>query len=245
MVPMKRERKAIPFRLKDDGPDGSFRAVFATFDVVDHDGDVTKPGAFKNGSPVVIGSWGHKTYDLPVGKGVIVTDQREAAVEGHFFLDTEPGRNTYQTVKNLGELGEWSYVFSVMKQSFGELDGRPVRFLEDIKVYSVDPVLAGAGIDTRTTDIKGIDGSFLEHSARIADELEEYVERVKERTAIREKEGRVLSAANVERLAGIAESLKACLGDLEKLVAAAEPKTHELVREYLRAQRILAGLPAA
>lgn len=245
---MELERKSLPFRLKADGPEGSFRAIFATFDVVDHDGDVTIPGAFKQDTPVIIGSWGHKTADLPVGKGAIVADDSEAAVEGQFFLDTAPGRDTYQTVKNLGELGEWSYVFSVQKQSFGEHEGRQVRFLEDIKVYSVDPVLAGAGIGTRTTDIKGITQalSFAAHSAEVAELVREFVSRVKERSALREKEGRSLSSANVERLASIAESLRGAAGDLEKLLDDANPKsTSELAAEYLRYQHILAGIPPA
>lgn len=239
------ERKTFPFRLKADGPEGSFKAVFATFDVVDHDGDVTRPGAFKDGSPVIVGSWGHKTHDLPVGKGAIVADQREVAVEGEFFLDTTPGKDTYQTVKNLGELGEWSYVFSVAKQSFGEFEGRQVRFLEDIKVYSVDPVLAGAGIDTRTSYVKSRELPFAEHTEEVAELVAEFAARVKERSAVREKEGRVLSSSNVERLVGIAESLKASVGELEKLLETAQPKTNELLQEYLRWQRIRAGLPAA
>lgn len=244
---MELERKTLPFTLKADGPEGSFRAVFATFDVVDHDGDVTRPGAFKTGSPVIVGSWGHKAEELPVGKGVIQSDGREAAVEGAFFLDTTPGRDTYQTVKNLDVLGEWSYLYVPEKVSFGTFQDRDVRFLEQIKVFSVDPVLAGAGIDTRTTNIKGLtrDLPFVDHTGRIAVEVAEYVERVKERLAVRVKEGRVLSAANVERLGVLAESLRAAVGDLEKLRASAEPKHAELVREFLRYQRLIAGLAPA
>ncbi len=235
-------RKALPFELKS-GSTGEFRAVFATFNVIDHDGDVTRPGAFKDGSEVIIGSWGHKTMDLPVGKGVIVSNEREAAVEGAFFLDTQPGKDTYQTVKNLGALGEWSYVFAVLKSSFGQQDGREVRFLEDMKVFSVDPVLAGAGIDTRTTDIKSL--GFLEHGESVSKQVREYLERVKERTAIRGTEGRSLSAANVASLGELAESLKNLVGELEQLKPA-EPKSNELAIEYLRSvqRQLLAGLPA-
>ena len=240
---MKTFRKSLPFELKASST-GEFRAVFATLNVIDHDGDVTVPGAFKDGAEVIVGSFGHKTADLPVGKGIIHANDREAAVEGQFFLDTQPGKDTYQTVKNLGGLGEWSYVFSVLKQSFGEKDGRPVRYLEDMKVFSVDPVLAGAGIDTRTTDIKGL--SFLEHVEDVDEAVREFVSRVKARAAVREKEGRMLSTANVERLRGIAESLKSSAGDLEKLLETAEPKSNELAIEYLRSvqRQFLAGLPA-
>lgn len=238
------ERKSLPFSLKADSESGEFRAVFATFDVVDHDGDVTRPGAFKDGAEVIIGSWGHKTYELPVGKGVIRASDREASVEGQFFLDTQPGKDTYQTVKNLGDLGEWSYVFTVSKSSHGEHAGRDVRFLEAVDVFSVDPVLAGAGIDTRTTAIKSRsrDLSFMAHSEEISEALDDYLSRVKERAAVRQKEGRVLSSANVDRLGAIAESLKGAGAELEKLLSDAARKSDDgLVTEFLRYQRIRAG----
>lgn len=236
-------RKSLPFELKS-GNTGEFRAVFATFNTIDHDGDVTRPGAFKAGTEVIIGSWGHKTADLPVGKGLIVSDEREAAVEGEFFLDTQPGRDTYQTVKNLGSLGEWSYVFTVQKSSFGQHDGREVRFLEDLAVYSVDPVLAGAGIDTRTTDIKSL--GFLEHGESVAQQVGEYLDRVKQRSAIRGAEGRSLSAANVASLGELAESLKRLSGELGQLMQPEQKSNTELAIEYLRTvqRQILAGLPA-
>lgn len=238
---MKTFRKSLPFELKASST-GEFRAVFATLNVIDHDGDVTVPGAFKDGAEVIVGSFGHKTADLPVGKGIIHANDREAAVEGQFFLDTQPGKDTYQTVKNLGGLGEWSYVFSVLKQSFGEQEGRQVRYLEDMKVFSVDPVLAGAGIDTRTTDIKSL--GFVEHGEEVKDALQEYLARVKERTAVRGTEGRSLSAANVASLGELAESLKNLQGELGQLLQP-EPKSTELVaREFVRFQHILAGLPA-
>lgn len=240
------ERKRLPFELKA-ASEGQFGAVFATFNVVDRDGDVTIPGAFKAGTEVIVGAWGHNPGQLPVGKGVIRATPQEATVEGQFFLDTDPGKATYQTVKNLGTLGEWSYIYSATKQSFGEFQGQQVRFLEGVEVFSVDPVLAGAGIDTRTVDIKSLtrELSFTAHSAEIAELVNEYVERVKERAAIREKAGRMLSGANVERLAAIADSLKAAAGDLEKLLTEAEPKTNELVTEFLRSQRILSGFAGA
>ena len=51
------ERKEFraPIALKTgEGEEGTFEAVFATFNVVDRDGDVTKPGAFRDGQKVRI-----------------------------------------------------------------------------------------------------------------------------------------------------------------------------------------------
>ncbi len=237
------ERKSLPFILKAE-KDGAFRAVFSTFDVIDHDGDVPRAGAFKDGAEVVVGSWGHKFDELPVGKGVIHVGEREAAIDGAFFLDTGPGKDTYQTVKNLGPLGEWSYIFVVTKQSFGEIEGRQVRFIEGVDVFSVDPVLVGAGIDTRTTAIKSRDALTLsEHGEALLADAAEYVERVKSRAEFRAKEGRVLSTANVHRLAGIADALESSAKDLRTLLTEADPKQATgLVAQYLRYQRIRAGI---
>jgi hypothetical protein len=140
--------------------------VFATFGVVDHDGDVTRPGAFANGTPVIIGSYGHRTAEPPIGKGVIWTSPTEASVEGTLFLDTTHGRDAYATLKGLGALAEWSYVFAVKRSSYGQHDGKRVRFLEEIEVYSVDPVLKGAGIGTRTVAIKN--SAATDHRKQLA-----------------------------------------------------------------------------
>lgn len=147
-----------PIELKEDGDPGSFRAVFATFNVIDHDGDVTLPGAFTEGQKVRIAYWGHRWRDLPVGKGAIHQDEEKAWVDGQFFLDTAGGEETYKTVKNLGDLQEWSYGFDVEESRMGtflaDMQERDVQFLEKLTVYEVSPVMLGAGIGTGTETIK-------------------------------------------------------------------------------------------
>jgi HK97 family phage prohead protease len=153
------ERKTVtgPVTFKAEGDEGQFRAVFSTLNVIDHDGDVTVPGAFTDGEKVRISYWGHRWGDLPVGRGEIHSDEKEAWVEGRFFLNTEGGRETYETVKGLGELQEWSYGFDVLERSEGEFEGEQVQFLRRLKVHEVSPVMLGAGIGTRTTAIKAKD----------------------------------------------------------------------------------------
>lgn len=153
---MKTKTFTAPIELKADGEGepGEFTAVFSRFNVVDHDGDVTIPGAFKDGQQVRIAYWGHRWQDLPVGRGVIHQDGEKAWVDGKFFLDTIAGKETYQTVKNLEELQEWSYGFDVEEAEPGVFDGQDVVFLRRLNVYEVSPVLLGAGIGTGTTDIK-------------------------------------------------------------------------------------------
>lgn len=151
---MKTKTFRSPMELKADGQPGEFRAVFATFNAIDHDGDVTVPGAFKDGSAVRISYWGHRWQDLPVGKGVIHQDEKQAWVDGQFFLDTLAGKETYQTVKNLGDLQEWSYGYDVEDSELGKFEEQDVRFLRSLVVPEVSPVLLGAGVGTHTESIK-------------------------------------------------------------------------------------------
>lgn len=149
-------RGKLTLKAADNGGGGEFTAVFATLGVKDLDGDVTIPGAFQEGQEVRIARWGHNWGDLPVGKGTIHADEKEAWVEGQFFLDTQGGQEHYKTVKALGDLQEWSYGFDILEDEPGEVNGEPVRFLKSLDVFEVSPVLLGAGIDTRTEAIKGL-----------------------------------------------------------------------------------------
>lgn len=138
----------------DDEEKGTFEAVFATLNVVDSDGDVTVPGAFGKQS-VMIEPWNHNYQQLPVGRGAIEERDHDAVVAGKFFLDTASGKEHYQVVKEMGEGQEWSYTFYILEAEYGTFDGKDVRFLKKMDVVGVGPVSRGAGVDTRTTVIKG------------------------------------------------------------------------------------------
>jgi len=138
-----------------DGEEGSFRAIFATLNVVDADGDLTLPGAFGE-QQVIISAYGHASWGgaLPVGKGRIFEQGEDAIVEGRFFLDTQAGKETYTTVKNVNELQEWSYALPEIDYEMREQDGQRIRVLKRIRVNEVSPVLMGVGVNTRLLDIK-------------------------------------------------------------------------------------------
>lgn len=147
--------KRLAVEVKDAGA-GLVEAVFSTYGVVDHDGDVTMPGAFRNGQEVRISAWNHGSWSgaLPVGKGVIEDRGDRAVLVGQFFLDTASGAEHFAVVKGLGSLQEWSYGFNVTRYSHGDHEGQEVRFLEDLDVTEVAPVLKGAGIGTHTLLVK-------------------------------------------------------------------------------------------
>lgn len=158
----------------EDADQGVIQAVFSTLNVKDHDGDVTLPGAFENGAPVRISQYNHASWGVgafPVGKGVITSDGDKATLTGQFFLKTTVGRDTFEAVKELGSLGEWSYGFDVLESEHGTHDGEPVQFLKKLKVHEVSPVLLGAGIGTHTVaakDLKSLSDDELAEEAERA-----------------------------------------------------------------------------
>lgn len=167
------ETKAIKLTLPEGEPEGTVRALFARFNVIDHDGDVTLPGFLPDGAPVRISAYGHSSWggQLPVGKGVIRRTDEGQIFEGRFFLDTQAGRDTYLTVKEMGDLQEWSYGFDIMPGGArdGEFQSQRVRFLQPLEdgspgavVHEVSPVLVGAGIGTRTLAVKSATKVFAE-----------------------------------------------------------------------------------
>lgn len=236
-------RKAISLQLKADSTIGEVTARFSVFNAIDKDKDVTLPGAFTQGAPVKIASYGHRLDRLPVGRGAIETDDFQAMMSGRFFLESTVGKDTYETVKQMGDLQEWSYEYDVLDASFGEFQGQQVRFLKSLKVHGVTPVYIGAGNDTGTLDIKG----FIEQGEEAAAMLVEFTERAKARAQAREKEGRTLSSSNRSRLTALVESMTALQADLSKLLEETDPEKGalELMRlraDYLRQEARLNGV---
>lgn len=144
-----------------DADQGVVQVLFATLNTKDHDGDVTLPGAFKQGQEVRISAYNHASWGpgaLPVGKGRITENGENAIFDGEFFLNTAAGKETFETVKAMGDLQEWSYGFDVLDSEPGTKDGQSVNFLKALDVFEVSPVLLGAGIGTRTLSAKSRGG---------------------------------------------------------------------------------------
>lgn len=139
-----------------DDETGSIEAAFSVFDVLDSDGDIVLSSAFKNGQQVAM-VWGHNWGSRPIGKGTIRVESDRAILDGKFFLDTFDGSEAYKTVKNMGDLQEWSWGFKVKDYEIEEDDNSPFgykRIIKDTEVYEVSPVLIGANRQTETLAIK-------------------------------------------------------------------------------------------
>lgn len=226
-----------------DADSGEVTVVFSTLGVIDSDGDVTTKGAFTTGAPIVISSYGHTSWQgaLPVGKGTIREVGDEAVMEGQFFLDTQVGRDTFTVVKEIGALQEWSYGYDPVKYSFGEHDGQRVRFLEELKVHEVCPVLKGAGVGTRLISAKGL--KFTEHVDAVLADLDTLVSRAADVVALRKEKGKALSEVSAQTLAQVDSSLKR-LRDLLAEPSTDPASSDDLRREYARYVALTQGVPA-
>jgi hypothetical protein len=217
-----------PHDLKLDEA-GHIVLAFAQMNVVDADRDVSLPGSFPT-KAVPMSAYGHSSWDgaLPTGKGAIREAGEWAVFEGDFFLDTDQGRNTYNTVKAMGELQEYSYGLKPLRHSYGQKDGISVRFIEKQDVFEVSPVLKGAGVSTHTMAIKsggpGPDTPYADHAAWVLGVVKAFSDRTTDRSEWRAKEGRSLSVANREALAEIVKGLGLSMGELQKLLDDTDPR---------------------
>ena len=192
--------------IKSLGDAGSGVAVFATLGALDRDGDVTLPGAFGEQVVKVLPAhdWGH----VPLGKARIYERGSEAVAEFSLNLDIEAARDWYAALKfDLAggtPVQEWSYGFEIRKSSLGQHEGKAARFLEQLKVFEVSPVVLGAGVGTRTLAVKGHGRQLEEQIESAIAEIGDLAGRVAELKAMREAEGR-----------GLAEGRRAQLGLLK------------------------------
>lgn len=248
--------RPLDFTLDEEG---AVRVAFARLNAIDHDGDVTYPGAITPKS-VPISSFEHRSWpfkggDLPVGRGDVREDGDVALFEGKFFTDTTHGRDTYLTVKHMADLQEWSYGFKTLASvPRPDVNGTKARRgLIALDVYEISPVLKGAG-ETRTLGIKSRDDddtlpagvAFMEQLDGWLDEAKSLRARQAEIVDIRLKEGRKISAARLDRLNAQLVALRSITTDVEALIAEAtqHPKNDD-AESKSRAMRLLARLNAA
>lgn len=229
------ERKQLAVELNGDR-EGAFRAIFATFNQVDHDGDVTLPGAFPVGAKLPLAGVGHN-WDVPtIGGGTVGADGEKAWLDGQFNLEMTLGLETYRSVKFDQAQGinaqQYSYAYDVEKGHSARPDEQKKwpgakRILEQLAPHEVSPVLLGAGIDTGTAYVKGrFDDSetLATRASRLLTDTSAFAEHARAAVAMRAKEGRALSTANRERIGQQIEALKASLAELEALMQATAPQ---------------------
>jgi HK97 family phage prohead protease len=225
-------RKALgPVTIKS-ADQGKVEALFSTFNVLDHDKDVVLPGAFKDGAAVRMSAYNHGSWggSLPIGKGVIRTTDDGAIFEGEFFMGTTAGRDTFETIKQMGDLQEWSYSLDNVTAEMGVWEGEAARIIKAVDVHEVSPVLKGASIGTRTVGTKSESMTFQEHIDAVLADVVKLNSRAHEVLALRAEKGKRLGAASLEQIEQLAGQIKA----LDELLSADPPEAAELAEEFQR-----------
>lgn len=231
-----KEQKAKDL-LSFNEAEGKVSAVFSVFNEIDSDGDVVLPKSIRSGygDKGVVMCWGHDWKQI-IGKGKISQDADQAVFEGEFNMNTTAGKEAYETVKAMGDIQQWSFGFEVNDSERGLFtkDGGEeveVRYLKDVKVWEVSPVLVGANQNTHTLAVKNKDPEdeydemetefeeVKDIGLRFTDEVDNLLikmtallKRAKELTALRLGKDKTLSNESAEAL----ESLKDALQDMHQ-----------------------------
>lgn len=151
--------KSLTIEKMDEA--GTGRARIAQLSAVDSDGDTYAPGAFtwKQGG----GQWcqilpAHDRRAMPLGKAWIHEEGDWAVADLFLNLNTDDGKDWYETLKfDLAKgqpVQEWSYGYQVLDADFQQRNGQNVQVLKKLDVDEISPVIRGAGVGTGTLSIK-------------------------------------------------------------------------------------------
>lgn len=244
-VPMTEIKSAVPheFKLTEDG---DVVVAFAQTDAVDGDSDYTYPGAFP-GKNAIISDFGHSSWPerggrLPTGKGEVKEVGGWATLQGHFFMETDQGRNAYHTVKAMGDDQRWSYGYDVLEKAAPPAGVKAKRGLKLLDVHEVSPVLLAAQVTTHTMALKSLENGllvpeddedlkflpFIQMSDSLTKDAEALVARAAAIQEIRVKEGRALSRARRALLEEHHSGLLATASVIRELLDNTAPKADEL-----------------
>ena len=233
---MEKLYKTVSLKAVDE-VEGKVEAVFSNFNEVDSDGDVVLPNAIKscNCDKGVSLVWAHD-WKRVIGRGEIVDDGEKAIFKGQFIMDTQEGKDAYNTVKAMGDLQQWSFGYEVLDSEKGmfKKDGDTeieVRYLNDVKVWEVSPVLVGANQNTYTMAVKETKPQGKKFSEEVEDvltTLTSLVKRARELTALRISKEKTLSEESTMLISDLQDALQEAHQDIDTLLSVAAPEESDI-----------------
>lgn len=205
----------FPLTFKDGAEDGTFEAVFSTFDVVDLDGDIVRHSAIKDGLDVPV-LWGHDQWSMPVATGKIHTTDKQAIIRGK-FIDSSAGRDALATVRATKDMQELSWGFSIIKAQDVVEDGVTHREILETTPHEVSFVLRGAAGPGNTLVESVKSQTLVEQIQHTGVTVKATLDRAKEVARLRHDRGETLGVSAATALAELADDLKELEGLLEGL----------------------------
>lgn len=248
---MQRETKSVGIHnVKEAGGEGRIEAIVSVFGNIDSYGEVVMPGAFTKSieRKAPIGVLSHD-WTKPIAatlevEEIMPFDERlpEAIkaygglrIVGEFYPDIEDSWQAYLKIKR-GLFKEFSIGYNVVKDEWK--DG--TRQLHEIELHEWSPVLVGANPATSLLQVKA--GAYADHVELLDAEVREVIARTKAYGEMRLKEGRVLSARNAAALTTLADTLKAGISEIERILSEAAPKPKVTPTDDAKAKLLIAQL---
>ncbi len=223
------------FQLKAMGDDGSGTAVIATLGVIDLDGDVTEAGAFGSGQ-VAKFLPAHDWMSPPLGVATIKEVGTEVRADFQLNLAMPKAQEWHEALKfslSKGVRQEFSYGFKIRDSGFGEFQGQQVRFLKDLEVLEISPVVQGAGIGTELLSVKDHKSlPFADQIKAVVESVEAVTARAVDIRAKRQADGRDISPDRVKELEAMLRAIGKAAEALDAAVKS-EPSLSEQEMERL------------
>jgi HK97 family phage prohead protease len=241
------ERKSFQTELKTAGDEGIVEAIVSVFNNVDSVGDRVKFGFFDESLSAKMpkGVWQHdwntpvaktlEARELMAGDALLPANLRDLGglyIKGKFNMNTQAGRETFSNIKE-GIIDEFSIGYTVSEEAYAS-DG--ARELIKGRLYEWSPVLFGAN---PATAVLGVKSGLNDDVQTVTSEIARLMQRLNERSEIRQKEGRTLSSANVARLSSLLDTLSTAVTDLKSLIDTATPTNAKAALEMERLRSVI------
>jgi len=246
-------RKVLPLSKAAVTDSGEFSGYANVFNVKDHGGDMTMPGAFRKAIPEFLRegflAWGHDWNDPVAMPMEAHEDEHGLFIKGQFHSTAraQEARTIAQERIAAGLTMGLSIGYAVENATIaqdGTVELRSIYPLWETSLVMV-PMNAASYITAVKSDSPADRLSYAEHLDWLLDEVAALTVRTRSRIDTRAKEGRVLSATNRQRLASIADSLRGNAEGLTDLLTETEPETDRLAREVaeMRSRLVALGVP--
>lgn len=144
-------------RVKSE-PEGIVSAIVATPGAVDHDREIIEPGAIER-ARAAVSDWGHNSLrdKQPVGVADVRPEKGRVVADIRLFMGTQRGRDTFEVLREMGELQEFSIGFRTLAErppTDAERQRGAVRVLTKLQVIELSLVLQGAQPGTGTVSVR-------------------------------------------------------------------------------------------
>lgn len=229
---MRMERKQLDFELKvheGDGP-GEMSGYAAITSTIDRDGEVIRPGAFKHLEKLLkhgFGTVGHSWGALSIGTVEEAREDEKGLFFRMKFHSTQAAQDARTVIKERVEREKavgLSIGYMVVKSSREQVEGKTVRFLDELDVEEIAYAQAPAHLDTDVTAVKSAEPLA---GKELHDELDSALAAVESTTkrcvgyaATKKADERSMSEERITQMKALRDAMQASAKALDEVIPA-------------------------